>query len=282
MLSRSENPPLRSILVGVLAASLCAAPIAPAFAAPADGGDDAAPAENTEADAFASAAVEAFEAGRYDEAVENFRKAFELDKNPNNLFNIGRVYEESGDLDKAVEFYKQFLGQPGVSIENRQVAVDRVEVLERALEAMKPEEPDPEPDPEPEEPDPEVTPEPEPPVDTTDGGEDKRRTQRGVGFALLGVGAAMAVGGGVVGGLSVGANSDYENAATLADREAAADRGNTLTTTADVLYGVGGTLAIVGLIVALTALPKKNKAGKTALVPVFRHDGGGFALTHRF
>src|SRR5262245_29249940 len=48
------------------------------------------------ADAHAAKAIEAFEARQYDEAIAEFTAAFSLDKNPNHLFNIGRVHEEAG------------------------------------------------------------------------------------------------------------------------------------------------------------------------------------------
>lgn len=263
---------IHSVVAAVVITSLCAGQVH--AEPPASGSPDS----SADAQRYGDAALAAFEAGRYDEAVENFQRAFALDKNPNNLFNIGRVYEEAGQLESAVEYYKQFIAQPGVTLDYRKVALDRIEVLEKTIAATKPQ---PEPEPEPE---PEVEPAPPPatvetPVEDTTAN-DQRRKQRIAGLVLLGVGGAALIGGGVVGGLSVGTNSDLAGA-TPEQRGDLVNRGNTLTTTADVLFAAGGTLALVGLIVTLTALPKSG-ARKTAFAPMFHRDGGGVVVMHRF
>jgi tetratricopeptide (TPR) repeat protein len=50
-------------------------------------------------------AVDAFNSGRYKEAIEHLLKAHALDPLPVYLFNIGRAHEESGDLRQAEKYF---------------------------------------------------------------------------------------------------------------------------------------------------------------------------------
>ena len=107
-----------------------------ALAAPA-GGDDAPEGtdtgateeEKTEAEQLSEQAIEKFQAKDYTGAVALFEQAYSIDPQPNYLFNIGRVYEEAGDLEKAVEYYAKFVKQPGVDLDSRKVANERLKVL---------------------------------------------------------------------------------------------------------------------------------------------------------
>ncbi len=249
-------------------------------AAPAAAGDTQAP---DQAAVYEQEAIAAFEAGRYEDAVSNFKQAYELDQNPNILFNIGRVYEEAGDLEAAVDFYKQFISKPGVSLDNRKFALERIDVLEQIVAKTKPVEDEPE---QPVEPPPPAVEDPAPAQPEIDAGVDadneRRRKQRIGGYVLLGVGAASLIGGGVVGGLASSTQTELADTSDPARRVELVEQGDSRALTADVLFITGGTLALVGLIVTLTALPKRGDKGRTALAPSFGRDGGGVVLRHRF
>ena len=113
-----------------------------ALAAPAGGeevsADEAPPAvseeEKSEAEALSEEAIGKFQDKDYEGAVALFEKAYSIDPQPNYLFNIGRVYEEAGNLEKAVEFYGKFVKQPGVDLDSRGVALERLKVLREILE----------------------------------------------------------------------------------------------------------------------------------------------------
>ena len=62
-----------------------------------------------------------------------FEQAYAIDPNPNYLFNIGRVYEEKGDIRSAVDHYQRFVKEPGVDIGSRELAVQRLRVLKAIL-----------------------------------------------------------------------------------------------------------------------------------------------------
>ena len=93
-------------------------------------GDEAVPAAvepeagepPSEADALSDEAVAAFKAKDYDTAIAKFQRAYEIDPQPNYKFNIGRVYEEKGDLENAVKYYQEFVQSPGVDLEAREAA----------------------------------------------------------------------------------------------------------------------------------------------------------------
>lgn len=255
-------------LVSFSAAQVRAAPVADAIE-PAP--DDAA--------AFEQAAIDAFEAGRYDQAVENFERAFALDANPNNLFNIGRVYEEVGDFGAAVDYYKRFIAQPKVSLDNRKIALERIEVLEQII--AKTQSAAVEPEPEPESPAPVIAAQPVAIDDVDSSDEQRRRKQRAGGYVLLGLGGAGLIAGGIAGGLAAGTERELADSSEPEQRTKLVERGDAAALAADVLLIAGGTLALVGLIVTLTALPKRNQQ-RTALAPVFDAHGGGVVVLHRF
>lgn len=53
--------------------------------------------------------LELFEEGRYEDAVSEFRKAYELEARPEFLFDIARSYDRLGQSDKALYFFKRYL-----------------------------------------------------------------------------------------------------------------------------------------------------------------------------
>ena len=130
------------VLAGLLGSTILAAP---ELASPAE------PSEQTEApqespspeeaekstEELDALARDAYEARDYETAVQLFIRAHELSDDPNYLFNIGRVYEESGDLEQAVYYYNRFLEQGEVSLEARRGALERVEVLQGVLESRE-------------------------------------------------------------------------------------------------------------------------------------------------
>lgn len=52
-------------------------------------------------------ALDAFKAGQYREALDKLKQVYELDPNPIILYNIGRSYEELGQLAEAADFFQR-------------------------------------------------------------------------------------------------------------------------------------------------------------------------------
>jgi tetratricopeptide (TPR) repeat protein len=229
-------------------------------------------------------AFEKFKAKQYDEAAALFEQAYDLQPEPNYLFNIGRIYEESGNLEKSVEYYERFVKEPGVPLETREKGLERLRVLRAILEETAPKpEPEPEPELEPE-PEPETKPDPEPRLEPPPEPDPKPSKLRIAGYALLGVGGAALIGGGVLGGLALGRANALEDQHTYEERDETASRGLTMALTADIMFGVGGAMAAAGLVMVIVSLKKKkpDASARAALAPWATPRGTGLAATLRF
>lgn len=261
--------PLSAVLVAA-AVSVASIPIAHA------GPEEAAAAEDP--DQLSAAAVEAFHAKDYEKAIELFEAAYAADPQPNYKFNIGRVYEEKGDLEKAVQYYQEFVKSPGVDLSARESASARLKVLREALKATQEEEAA-EARAEEQEDDPKVEPMVSPPMD--DGATDRKRKLRIAGYSLMGVGGAGLIIGAVFGGLALSKSRDADDAALVDDKIALRQDAKTRANVADAMFITGGVLAGVGLILVLTTLGKGKRA-RSALAPSFGNRSAGLSWTGRF
>jgi tetratricopeptide (TPR) repeat protein len=219
--------------------------------------------QRTEAEDLSDRAIEAFSAEDYATAVELFEKAYEIDPQPNYLFNIGRVHEEAANLEQAVEYYSKFVKQPGVDLDARGHALERLKVL-RAIVTETTERPE-----EPESPGPLVV---DPSTQPADDGLDRRRkTMRGTGIGLAATGAGTLIAAAVVGAV---ARSDSERAFdpneadSLSARQDFLAQSRTKAITADVLYGLGGALVVTGVVLIALGYSKPKKR-RVALTPTF-------------
>jgi tetratricopeptide (TPR) repeat protein len=270
----------RAFVAGMVATSLALGMVpASVHAAPSDPFHELDESTKKKVDAINAEAVEKFQAKEYDEAVALFEQAYELQPEPNYLFNIGRIYEESGNLAKSVEFYERFVKEPGVPLDARERGLERLRVLRAIIEETAPEpEPEPEPEVEPEpEPEPVVAPPPEDP---------KPSKLRVAGYVLLGTGAATLAVGGVLAGLALQRANTLEGQHTYEERNDTADQGRGMALSADILFGVGGAVAAAGLVMVLVSLPRKKAADAAAmrpsLAPWATRRSAGLAATLRF
>lgn len=241
----------------------------------------AEPSVKEQVDALNARAIEKFQGKEYEEAVALFEEAYALQPEPNYLFNIGRIYEESGNLEKSVEFYERFVKQPGVPLDARERGLERLRVLRAILEETAPK-PEPEDEPKPE---PEVTtkPEPEPEPEVTPPAEPKPPKLRVAGYVVLGTGAAALATAGVLGGLALGRSNTLADQHTLELRNDTAENGRVMALTADILFGVGGAAAAAGLVMVLVTLKKKPEAAaRVGLSPWATRRSTGLAATLRF
>jgi tetratricopeptide (TPR) repeat protein len=218
----------------------------------------------SEADTLSEEAVEAFKAKDYDTAIAKFERAYELDPQPNYKFNIGRVYEEKGDLENAVKYYQQFVQSPGVDIESREAATTRLKVLRQALQELRDEQAKAREGSEPATPATDDTAD-RPPVD--DATKARKRKLRIAGYSLIGVGGVGLVIGSVFGGLALSKSNQADDEPLvdrkLALREEAKDRA----AVADGMLITGGVLAGVGLILVLSTLGKGKRSKAAAWIP---------------
>lgn len=269
-------PSAHSIAAAFVAASLAIAPLSVRAAEPESDPTAAEPAED--ADSLSAAAVQAFRDRNFDGAIALFNRAYEVDPQPNFLFNIGRVYEEKGDLENAIKYYQQFVKQPGVDIEARETALTHIKALRATLEEIEADKGKDETQPK------TGTPVDEPePADDAD--KAKKRKLRIAGYSLLGVGGGVMVIGAVFGGLALGKSRDAEDAPLVDDKLSLRQEAKARANLSDGLLFTGAGLAVAGLILVLVTLKKNKKKGgarNTAFSPSFGGGRVGLSLSGRF
>jgi hypothetical protein len=267
VLAASQTPP----------ASDPGATVAPSTpATPATSGDPAAPAGAGE---LSGQAIERFKAKDYDAAARLFEQAYGIDPNPNYLFNIGRVYEEKGDIRSAVTYYQRFVKEPGVDIGSRELAVQRLRVLKAILNET-------------EAPPPTTA---TPATTTTDPGAaqptrtgsdnpDPKQSMRLGGYALIGVGGVSLIVGGIFGGLTLAKKGDLDNTMIVEERQSLAHQGKTFAIISDVTLFTGAALLATGVVLAVLARKPRAgaKAGRSALLPSVGRNHAGLTYSLRF
>ncbi len=239
------------------------------------------PADDPEA--LSAAAVAAFRAKEYDNAISLFERAYAADPQPNYLFNIGRVHEEKGELAKAVEYYQRFVQSAGVDLEARENAVARLKVLRATLAELE-EKKAPE-----DEPARKATTETQPretsPLD------DRRRVRdrkfRLAGYSLLGVGGVGMVIGAAFGGIALAKSRKASSTERVDEKLALRQEAKGPAAAGDGLLIAGGVLAATGLVLVLVTLRKSKSAradtvARRTFAPMLGGDRVGLAWTGRF
>lgn len=241
-----------------------------------------------EVDAIIAEAVQKFQNKEYEEAAVLFEQAYDLSPEPNYLFNIGRVYEEKGDLEKAVEYYGRFVREGEVELGAREVALERLQVLRAVLEETGVEVDDGEDGGDDgTEDDPEVVDDPTQPPDDgpadTGPEEKKPNALRISGAVLIGVGAAVLGTGGAFAGLALRDSRDLDDLDMLEPRDEKVDDGKRNALVADIMFGVGAAVAVTGVVLLAISFKKKPSAtARTRVSPMLGRHGGGIAAEVRF
>lgn len=275
---RRTNP----LAAAIVAAVLVHGPAAPVSAASTF--EPEAAETPSEADTLSDEAVQAFKAKDYDTAIEKFQRAYDLDPQPNYKFNIGRVYEEKGgleNLEQAVKYYQEFVQSPGVDLESREAATQRLKVLRPTVEELRAQKAEAE----------HGTGDPTTPTtDTADqppvvdeGVKARKRKLRIAGYSLIGVGGLGLVIGSVFGGLALSKSNAADDETLIDDKIKRRQEAKSRAAVADGMLITGGVLAAVGLILVLSTLGKgKRPTKKTAWVPSVGPTGAGLSWTGRF
>ena len=255
---RRTNP----LAAAIVAVALVHGPVAHASAARSI--EPEAGETPSEADTLSDEAVEAFKAKDYDTAVAKFERAYELDPQPNYKFNIGRVYEEKGDLQNAVKYYQEFVQSPGVDIQSREAATARLKVLRQALQELREEEAKAREAKEPTTPATDAAAD-QPPVD--DATKARKRKLRIAGYSLIGVGGVGLVIGSVFGGLALSKSNQAKDEPLVDEKISLRQEAKSRAAVADGMLITGGVLAGVGLILVLSTLGKGKRAKASAWIP---------------
>lgn len=111
-----------------------------------------------------------------------------------------------------------------------------------------------------------------------------------VGWIALGAGAAMAIGGGITGGVAMSVDGDLEKSCPdeqcAEDQWEDVDRMNSLATATNVLLIAGGAVAAAGITILIIDAAKDGEQdpgdGETAVVPTVAPGFAGVTWTGRF
>ena len=191
-----------------------------------------------------------YQAGKFHEAAATFRKAYELEPTPRLAFNVARAYEKDGAFSQALTFYELYVYSPKTEPDVLAKALEGIERIKLRLNA------------------PVSKPVPETQASAT---KPERPEEEGPShvpaYLLMGGGVAVfAVGGGVALWAN-GTASDAERSRDPIERPQLRDAAYGRAIAADITMGVGAALAVVGLVLRLTA-PKTPKAVTTSLAVV--------------
>ena len=227
-------------------------------------------------DELVAEATAKYQAGDFAGAAALLEEAYQEEANANILYNLGRLYEDLGETDKAMERYGAYAKAPGVDVAQRKDALERLKVF-KELEALEEAERAKAEAKEKEKEKAEVVTKRDPPPVVV------KEEASGLtiwGGVLTGVGGAALLSGGVVALLAKSAHSDFEDATTIEERRSAADDVDLFAPMADGLMIGGGVVAATGIVMLIIGL--NSESTQTVLAPTVGGEQLGFALTTRF
>lgn len=243
----------RSLLVALVTA-LCLTTTSAALAQEEAASDADTAARDEEARSHFRLAQAQYEVGHFAEAAEAFERAYALSGRAQLLYNLYLAHRDAGHLVEAAEALRNYL-ERATEIEGAPLLRARLEALDEQIARMarEPEEAAVEPSP---------IAEPEPTPLTPAPSDDLAPA----GWALIGVGGAVSIGGAVMLGVMAADLASVESAAPgtpFADVEAAYQRTEPLSIAGFVSVGVGVALVAVGAV--LLALPRDAPRDRLAL-----------------
>ncbi len=243
----------------------------------------AQPAPDKTAEEHYEASKKLYNIEKYDEAIAELKKAYELSPDPIYLFNIGQALRKKNDCAGALDYYRKYLRDSPNAPNKDKVegwmteleACAKVEVKPIVKPIVKPVEI------KPVEAKPKITgmvvPDPKP-IDNAPSS-DGNRTLRIAGLATAGVGVGVLVAGVVMGVSSRSiANQISEECAVgcdwpeLEQRDA---KGHKRATLSKIEIGVGGVMIAGGVVMYFLG----RATGRESRVAVVPTDGGGFVVT---
>jgi hypothetical protein len=233
------------------------------------------PAQKLEMKQLYERATRAYDVGKYNEAIEEYQKAYEIGGDPPMLYNIAQAYRLNDQPGEALRFYRRYL-QRAPGARNREDVERKIADLEKTVEERRraaaasapppvtspppPTLPAPAPAPIagppaplPAAPPPSTSPTPEAPLPVVSEGPSTAR--RVVSWSILGVGVACGAVALVEGLVARGKGNDLTTMSAAGNAtfdptiESSGKQANNLA----IGFGIaGGALAVTGLILVLT------------------------------
>jgi tetratricopeptide (TPR) repeat protein len=235
-------------------------------------------------------AVSDYNLGRFEDAIGEFEKAYELDPAPTLLWNIAQAHRKLGHAERAIFFYRRYLDE-APDAKDRGDVEKRIRELDEQLRREAPA-PNPVLSPPPAAPAPPSAPSPPsgqspvnaPPTEAVTTAPRTRAPSDGSGLRAAGLVTAGAgvvvVGVGLVFGLKAKSDSDSVSQAPRFDASKY-DSGRRAESIQWICYGVGGAALVTGGILYLVG---QNSSGgeKTSLAPTFSAHGAALTLRGAF
>jgi tetratricopeptide (TPR) repeat protein len=253
------GPALFDLAVGRAGAQAPVEPGVEAQAGPATG-DEAARAQQEAEAARTMSVIDAearehfqlgrtfYDAGRFQQAAEEFEIAYKLSSRPQLLYNVYVARREAGGLPMAIDALRAYLAQvpdapDRVNLEARLSSLEAQIARQQEQEAARAESERKAADAE------------------AKANAPRTRTEKKhsvVPTVLMGTGGALLLGSAVTGGLALSSASDLDDkcggTVCPSSQESKVDSTRTLAITTDVLWAVGGAAVATGLVLWLTGV----------------------------
>src|SRR5450432_417854 len=94
------------------------------------------PAQKLEMKQLYERATRAYDVGKYNEAIEEYQKAYEIGGDPPMLYNIAQAYRLNDQPGEALRFYRRYL-QRAPSARNREDVERKIADLEKSVEEKR-------------------------------------------------------------------------------------------------------------------------------------------------
>ncbi len=94
------------------------------------------PAQKAEMKAHYEKATRAYDLGKYQEAVDEYQKAYEIGGDPPMLYNIGQSYRLNDQPSEAIRFYRRYL-QRSPNARNREDVERKISELEKLIDERR-------------------------------------------------------------------------------------------------------------------------------------------------
>lgn len=227
-----------------------------------------------------------YAAGRYEEALEYFEKAYALSKRPQLLYNIANAYERMGDYQAAADYLRRYLRSP--EADDVSSVRERIRRLEMNAEAKR-KELQAAGEPEPKSNKPPADDQPTPRVDVVATTEDSSRASRKPAYLFLAGSGAALITATIFGLAAESAASDAEEVCTGGglcpeSAEDALNREKRFALVADISLVAGLASAGVGvyLLIKDSQQPGDKERRAVTVEPTLYRGGGGIGLSGRF
>jgi tetratricopeptide (TPR) repeat protein len=228
----------KALIVAGLLACCAAAPLSAV----------AGPKEEAKAGQLFDKAEVEYQAGRFQAAIDLLLEAQRIAPDAVLDYNLARAYEGLGNLEASLASYKAYLVADPQS-KDRGAVEARIKTIEAQIAERAKKEAD----------------EKKPPPPQ---GEPSREPDRpsALPWLLAGAGALTLGAGGVLGGLSLARSSEADDPATSGvDAVALSEEASDFALQANVLFGVGGAIALAGAIWGIVDVVQTNNRNEPAV-----------------